>query len=96
MTAGCWSRSRRVRSQLAFDPGLKLVQRSERILELTKLGVGAPLVDAAEQAQRLEPVDGRGDKVVAGRRSILAWRSLERIRSARAERAADSPASASA
>src|SRR5882724_517047 len=51
-TAACWSRSRRVRSgEFLFDPGLQLLQRCERVLELAQLGVRGALVDAAEQAE---------------------------------------------
>src|SRR5205807_3950298 len=66
-TAACWSRLRRVHSsEFALDPRLQLLERHERVLELPELGVSRPLVEAAEQAERLEPVDRRRAEVVAG------------------------------
>ena len=95
--AGFWSRSRRVLSrEFLFDPRLQLLERREGLLELAELGVRGPLVGSTEEAERLQPVEVAAERSLRARRSIFAWRSRERIRSARADSAADSPARVSA
>jgi hypothetical protein len=95
--AACSSPSRRASlPELGLDPGLKFFQRVERRLELAQLGAGGGLVHRAEQAQRLEPLDRDSGQLAPRPFLISACRNRERARSARAERLAASPASASA
>src|SRR6266511_5683752 len=67
-TAGSWSALRRGRSlrELRLDPRLELLERVERGVELAQLGPGRALVDGAQQAKALEPLDCRLGQLVAG------------------------------
>jgi hypothetical protein len=89
----CSSRSRRGSGEPPLDPGLKLLDRVERVLELAQLG---PVDGRREQAERLEARDGGRRELSRAARSIAACRRRDRARSTRAASDAASPASASA